>query len=55
MGFPYPAADYTEERLSLDRICNTGDLGVYLIRSETHSFREGIRLGALVKESFFTG
>lgn len=43
MGFPSPAQDYTEERLSLDSLCDTFRPSVYLIRAESCSRREGIR------------
>lgn len=46
MGFPSPAADFAEDKLSLDRLCNTGAPGVFLFRSDTHSFREAIKPGA---------
>ncbi|EAV4637738.1 sOS mutagenesis and repair protein UmuD [Salmonella enterica] len=48
MGFASPAADYTETRLSLDNLCKTHAPGVFIIRSETHSVREGIKPGALL-------
>lgn len=52
MGFPSPAADYLEHRLSLDHHCNTNNPGVYLFRSSTTSFREGIKSGALLIVDF---
>ncbi len=48
MGFPSPATDYQENRLSLDQHCNTGAPGVFFFRSDTYSFREGIKPGALL-------
>lgn len=36
MGFPSPATDYQENRLSLDQHCNTGAPGVFFFRSDTH-------------------
>lgn len=52
MGFPSPAIDYQENKLSLDQHCNTGAAGVFLFRSDTHSFREGIKPGALLITDF---
>lgn len=48
MGPPSSAADYTEARLSLDALSKTHAPGVYLFRSNTHSFREGIKPDALL-------
>lgn len=31
MGFPSPAQDYVENRLSLDEMCNTNGAAVYLL------------------------
>ncbi len=36
MGFPSPATDYQENRLSLDQHCNTGAPGVFFFRSDTY-------------------
>lgn len=52
MGFPSPATDYQESRLSLDQHCNTHSPGVFMLRSDTHSFREGMRSGALLIADF---
>uniref|UniRef100_UPI00387DCD28 HumD family translesion DNA polymerase n=1 Tax=Kluyvera cryocrescens TaxID=580 RepID=UPI00387DCD28 len=52
MGFPSPATDYQENRLSLDQHCNTGAPGVFFFRSDTYSFREGIKPGALLIVDF---
>lgn len=52
MGFPSPAADYAEDKLSLDQLCNTGAPGVFLFLSDTHSFREAIKPGALLIVNF---
>lgn len=48
MGFPSPAQDYTEKRLSLDSLCDTFRPSVYLIRAESYSRREGIRSHAML-------
>lgn len=52
MGFPSPATDYLEQRCSLDKICKTGAPSVFMFRSETSSFREGIKPGALLIVDF---
>ena len=52
MGFPSPAMDYQESRLSLDSYCKTGRPGVFLFRSDCTSFREGIRQGSLLIVDF---
>lgn len=52
MGFPSPAADHKEERISLDQHCNTNNPGVYFFRSDTTSLREGIKSGALLIVDF---
>ncbi|WP_437749950.1 S24 family peptidase (plasmid) [Enterobacter mori] len=52
MGFPSPAMDYQESRLSLDSYCKTGRPGVFLFRSDCTSFREGIRPGSLLIVDF---
>lgn len=52
MGFPSPAMDYQESRLSLDSYCHTGRPSVYLFRSDCTSFREGIRQGSLLIVDF---
>lgn len=48
MGFPSPAQDYTESRLSLDGLCNTNAAHVYLFKSDTDSPHNGIKKGALL-------
>ncbi len=52
MGFPSPATDYQENRLSLDQHCNTGAPEYSFFRSDTYSFREGIKPGALLIVDF---
>jgi DNA polymerase V len=52
MGFPSPARDYEESRISLDQLCRTGTPGVFMFSSNTHSFREGIKPGALLIVDF---
>lgn len=48
MGFPSPAADYTEKRLSLDGICNTNAPSVYLFKADFDAVQAGIKRGALL-------
>lgn len=48
MGFPSPATDYTENRLSLDALCNTHGASVYYFKTSTESLRAGIKAGALL-------
>lgn len=48
MGFPSPATDYIEKRLSLDALCNTQTPSVYLFKSGTESATAGIKKGALL-------
>jgi len=55
MGFPSPALDYEEQRVSLDAKCITHPASTYMVRcSETHS-KAGIMSGAyLVVDSSVT-
>lgn len=39
-GFPSPAQDYLEQRLSLDDICIRFPESTYLVRAEGHSMRD---------------
>lgn len=48
MGFPSPAQDYTESRISLDGICNTNRPSVYLFKADADSSQDGIKKGALL-------
>lgn len=48
MGFPSPAADYVENRLSLDQLCNTHGASVYFFRAGNASIREGIKKEAVL-------
>ncbi|MCU6401186.1 sOS mutagenesis and repair protein UmuD [Enterobacter quasiroggenkampii] len=52
MGFPSPAADFKEQKLSLDQHCNTNNPSVYFFRCGTTSLREGIKSGALLIVDF---
>lgn len=52
MGFPSPAADYEESRISLDEACNTQKASVYLFRSDFTSWREGIKKDAFIVVDF---
>jgi DNA polymerase V len=48
MGFPSPAADYVEQRISLDqRLINTPS-ATYFMRAACSHFREGVLQGALL-------
>lgn len=48
MGFPSPAQDYVEQRISLDQRIITRPAATYFMRAgETH-YREGILSGALL-------
>jgi len=48
MGFPSPATDYIEQRVSLDEVCCTQKASTYLFRTDFTSWREGIKKEALV-------
>ncbi|XUA20730.1 S24 family peptidase [Citrobacter sp. OP27] len=48
MGFPSPAADYTETRISLDERFITHPSATYFMRASATHFREGIMSGALL-------
>lgn len=48
MGFPSPAADYTETRISLDERCITHPAATYFMRAATSHYRDGIMSGALL-------
>lgn len=48
MGFPSPAADYVEERISLDRRIITRPAATYFMRAGATHYREGILSGALL-------
>nr|WP_084635602.1 S24 family peptidase [Enterobacter sp. FB] len=48
MGFPSPAADYIEERISLDRRIITRPAATYFMRAGATHYREGILSGALL-------
>lgn len=48
MGFPSPAADYTEQRISLDALCNTNRPSVYYFKAGHRSYQAGINKGALL-------
>jgi len=48
MGFPSPAADYVENRISLDMMCNTHGASVYFFRSASASERAGIKKDAIL-------
>lgn len=52
MGFPSPAMDYQESRLSLDDHCKTHAPGVFFFRSDTNSVRKVIKSGALLIVDF---
>lgn len=48
MGFPSPATDYIEERLSLDKLLISRPSSTYLMRSANTCWRAGIQQGALL-------
>ncbi|MHB7031926.1 HumD family translesion DNA polymerase [Enterobacter roggenkampii] len=48
MGFPSPAADYVEERVSLDKRIITRPAATYFMRAGATHYREGILSGALL-------
>ncbi|WP_318390302.1 S24 family peptidase [Enterobacter sp.] len=48
MGFPSPAADYEEQRISLDQLCITRPSATYFVRVRDSCVREGILPGALL-------
>ncbi len=48
MGFPSPAADYVEERISLDKSIITRPAATYFMRAGSTHYREGILSVALL-------
>ena len=42
MGFPSPAQDYVEERISLDKCIITRPAATYFMRAGATHYREGI-------------
>jgi len=48
MGFPSPAADFEENRISLDNRLITRPASTYLMRAGETCYREGIMGGALL-------
>lgn len=48
MGFPSPAADYVEARISLDQQLISQPAATYFMRASRSHFREGIIQGALL-------
>lgn len=48
MGFPSPAQDYVEERISLDKRIITRPAATYFMRAGATHYREGILSGALL-------
>lgn len=48
MGFPSPAADYVEERISLDKRIIARPAATYFMRAGSTHYREGIMNGALL-------
>ncbi|HCS4998942.1 TPA: LexA family transcriptional regulator [Escherichia coli] len=48
MGFPSPAQDYVEERISLDKRLITHPSATYFMRAGNTYYREGIINGALL-------
>ena len=48
MGFPSPAADYMDEKISLDHELIRVPSATYFLRAATESRREAIKKGALL-------
>lgn len=48
MGFPSPAQDYVEERISLDKRIISRPAATYFMRAGATHYREGILNGALL-------
>lgn len=48
MGFPSPAQDYVEQRISLDQRIITRPAATYFMRAGATHYREGILSGALL-------
>lgn len=48
MGFPSPAQDYVEERISLDQRIITRPAATYFMRAGSTHYREGILSGAIL-------
>lgn len=48
MGFPSPALDFEEKRVSLDAMCITVPSATYLVRAAGTHWRAGIMNGALL-------
>ena len=48
MGFPSPAQDYVEQRISLDKRIITRPAATYFMRAGATHYREGILSGALL-------
>jgi len=48
MGFPSPATDYAERKISLNELCSTNRASVYLFKSELNAPEVGIFKGSLL-------
>lgn len=48
MGFPSPATDYVEERISLDKMLITHPSATYFMRASHTYWRAGIQQGSLL-------
>ncbi|ECE6398183.1 LexA family transcriptional regulator [Salmonella enterica subsp. salamae] len=48
MGFPSPAADYVDPRISLDEMLISMPSATYFMRASHSSYRDGIMSGALL-------
>ena len=48
MGFPSPAADFAEQRISLDERIVSRPAATYFMRAGTTHYREGILKGAML-------
>jgi DNA polymerase V len=48
MGFPSPASDYVEDRISLDALCITHPSATYFMKAGNHAPRIGLVKGSLL-------
>jgi len=48
MGFPSPAADYEEQRISLDKLLIQRPTSTYFVKASETSYRDGVMKDALL-------
>jgi len=53
MGFPSPAADFAEQRISLDAQLISRPAATYFMRAANSHFREGVLQGGVTCSRFF--